>query len=229
MAMEMVMAARVLSGLGGGAKSAGSVFRSGGAAAISTATGAGAAASSFSAGFASKFKGNSYVRDAGGGGRFPYGPGAAAWALWAVPLEVSPPEMGPPLPGESISSVASRPEGVSGAIAGDIADRSLQNYIPQLTNYSLAGDADHWGPYPHYRHWHSSSGGCGARGSTVPTPAAGEEGTAAQAAQPTGPSQIDYYSAGQYEVPEGPYSVVTAAGRERLVSSGHRGGQRGLL
>ena len=64
MAMEMVMAARVLSGLGGGAKSAGSVFRSGGSAASSAATGAGAAASSFSAGFASKFKGNSYVRDA---------------------------------------------------------------------------------------------------------------------------------------------------------------------
>ena len=32
-----------------------------------------------------------------------------------------------------------------------------------------------------------------------------------QAAQPTGPSQIDYYSASQYEAPEGPYSVVTAA------------------
>ena len=32
-----------------------------------------------------------------------------------------------------------------------------------------------------------------------------------QTAQPTGPSQIDYYSASQYEVPEGPYSVVTAA------------------
>ena len=33
-------------------------------AASSAATGAGAAASSFSAGFASKFQGNSYVRDA---------------------------------------------------------------------------------------------------------------------------------------------------------------------
>ncbi len=32
-----------------------------------------------------------------------------------------------------------------------------------------------------------------------------------QTAQPTGPSQIDYYSANQYEAPEGPYSVVTAA------------------
>lgn len=41
--------------------------------------------------------------------------------------------------GESIASVASRPEAVSGAIAGDIADRSLQNFMPQLTNYSLEG------------------------------------------------------------------------------------------
>ena len=32
-----------------------------------------------------------------------------------------------------------------------------------------------------------------------------------QAAHPTGPSQIDYYSAEQYEAPEGPYSLVTAA------------------
>ena len=32
-----------------------------------------------------------------------------------------------------------------------------------------------------------------------------------QTAQPTGPAQIDYYSSSQYEAPEGPYSVVTAA------------------
>ena len=210
MAMEMVMAARVLSGLGGGAKSAGSVFRSGGAAAISTATGAGAAASSFSAGFASKFKGNSYVRDAvvEGGSRMGLGGsvGFVGRAFGGIAAR-----NGATLTGESISSVASRPEGVSGAIAGDIADRSLQNYIPQLTNYSLAGTQITGG------HIHTTATGIAAQeaaeqeGPTVPTPAAGEEGTAAQAAQPTGPSQIDYYSAGQYEVPEGPYSVVTAA------------------
>ena len=210
MAMEMVMAARVLSGLGGGAKSAGSVFRSGGAAASSAATGAGAAASSFSAGFASKFKGNSYVRDAvvEGGSRMGLGGsvGFVGRAFGGIAAR-----NGATLTGESISSVASRPEGVSGAIAGDIADRSLQNYIPQLTNYSLAGTQITGG------HIHTTATGIAAQeaaeqeGPTVPTPAAGEEGTAAQAAQPTGPSQIDYYSAGQYEVPEGPYSVVTAA------------------
>ena len=60
MGMELLMAARVISGVGGGAKSAGSVFKGGG----SAVTGTGAAASGFAAGFASKFKGNSYVRDA---------------------------------------------------------------------------------------------------------------------------------------------------------------------
>ena len=210
MAMEMVMAARVLSGLGGGAKSAGSVFRSGGSAASSAATGAGAAATSFSAGFASKFKGNSYVRDAvvEGGSRMGLGGsvGFVGRAFGGIAAR-----NGAVLTGESISSVASRPEAVSGAIAGDIADRSLQNYIPQLTNYSLAGTQITGG------HIYTTATGIAVQeaaeqeGPTVPTPALGEEGTAVQAAQPTGPSQIDYYSAGQYDAPEGPYSVVTAA------------------
>lgn len=214
MAMEMVMAARVLSGLGGGAKSAGSVFRSGGSAASSAATGAGAAASSFSAGFASKFKGNSYVRDAvvEGGSRMGLGGsvGFVGRAFGGIAAR-----NGAVLTGESISSVASRPEAVSGAIAGDIADRSLQNYIPQLTNYSLAGTQITGG------HIHTTATGMAAQeaaeqeGSPVPNPAVGtangEEGAAVQADQPTGPSQIDYYSASQYEAPEGPYSVVTAA------------------
>lgn len=213
MAMEMVMAARVLSGLGGGAKSAGSVFRSGGTAASSAATGAGAAASSFSAGFASKFKGNSYVRDAvvEGGSRMGLGGsvGFVGRAFGGIAAR-----NGAVLTGESISSVASRPEAVSGAIAGDIADRSLQNFMPQLSNYSLAGTQITGG------HIHTTAtgmafqGAAEQEGSPVPNPAVGtaneKEGTAVQTAQPTGPSQIDYYSASQYEVPEGPYSVVTA-------------------
>ena len=210
MAMEMVMAARVLNGLGGGAKSAGSVFRSGGSAASSSATGAGAAASSFSAGFASKFKGNSYVRDAvvEGGSRMGLGGsvGFVGRAFGGIAAR-----NGAVLTGESISSVASRPEAVSGAIAGDIADRSLQNFMPQLSNYSLAGTQITGG------HIYTTATGIAVQeaaeqeGPTVPTPAPGEEETAVQADQPTGPSQIDYYSASQYEVPEGPYSVVTAA------------------
>ena len=214
MAMEMVMAARVLSGLGGGAKSAGSVFRSGGSAASSAATGAGAAASSFSAGFASKFKGNSYVRDAvvEGGSRMGLGGsvGFVGRAFGGIAAR-----NGAVLTGESISSVASRPESVSGAIAGDIADRSLQNYMPQLTNYSLVGTQITGGHIHTTATSQAFQEAAEQEGSPVPNPAVGtangEEGTAVQTAQPTGPSQIDYYSASQYEAPEGPYSVVTAA------------------
>ena len=210
MAMEMVMAARVLSGLGGGAKSAGSVFRSGGSAASSAATGAGAAATSFSAGFASKFKGNSYVRDAvvEGGSRMGLGGsvGFVGRAFGGIAAR-----NGATLTGESISSVASRPEAVSGAIAGDIADWSLQNFMPQLSNYSLAGTQITGGHIHTTATGRTSQGAVEQDGPTVPTPAAGEEGAAVQADQPTGPSQIDYYSASQYDAPEGPYSVVTAA------------------
>lgn len=209
MAMEMVMAARVLSGLGGG-KSAGSVFRSGGSAASSAATGAGAAASSFSAGFASKFKGNSYVRDAvvEGGSRMGLGGsvGFVGRAFGGIAAR-----NGVVLTGESISSVASRPENVSGAIAGDIADRSLQNYMPQLTNYSLAGTQITGGHIHTTATGRTFHGAAEQGGSNVPTPAAGEEGAAVQADQPTGPSQLDYYSADQYEAPEGPHAVITAA------------------
>lgn len=214
MAMEMVMAARVLSGLGGGAKSAGSVFRSGGTAASSAATGAGAAATSFSAGFASKFKGNSYVRDAvvEGGSRMGLGGsvGFVGRAFGGIAAR-----NGAVLTGESISSVANRPEGVSGAIAGDIADRSLQNFMPQLSNYSLAGTQITGGHIHTIATGMAFQGAAEQEGSPVPNPAVGtaneKEGTAVQTAQPTGPSQIDYYSASQYEAPEGPYSVVTAA------------------
>lgn len=201
MAMEMVMAARVLSGLGGGGKSAGTVFRTAGSAASSAATGAGAAASSFSAGFASKFKGNSYVRDAvvEGGSRMGLGGsvGFVGRAFGGIAAR-----NGAVLTGESISSVASRPESVSGAIAGDIADRSLQNFMPQLSNYSLAGTQITGG------HIHTTAT---SQAFQEAASSAGEEGSVAQEAQPTGPSQIDYYSASQYEAPEGPYSVVTAA------------------
>ena len=199
MAMEMVMAARVLSGLGGGAKSAGSVFRSGGSAASSAATGAGAAASSFSAGFASKFKSNSYVRDAVVEGGYRMGLGGSVGFVGRAFGGIAA-RNGAVLTGESISSVASRPEAVSGAIAGDIADRSLQNYMPQLTNYSLAGTQITGG------HIHTVA----TRKAVEPGP----EGSPAEGAawdQPQSPAQVDYYSASQYEAPEGPYSLVTAA------------------
>ncbi len=98
MAMEMVMAARVLSGLGGGAKSAGSVFRSGGTAASSAATGAGRlpALSRQDLPASSKATPMSGTRWWRAVTAWAW---AAAWALWAVLLGASPPGMGRYSPG----------------------------------------------------------------------------------------------------------------------------------
>ena len=81
MGMELLMAARVITGVAGGARSAGSVFRGG-----SAATGTGAAASGFAAGFANRFKGNSYVRDAvvDGGTRMGAGGTVGLSAVWRL-------------------------------------------------------------------------------------------------------------------------------------------------
>ena len=134
MGMELLMAARVISGVGHSAKSAGSVFgRSG-----STATGTGAAASGFASGFASRFKGNSYVRDAVVDGGTRMGMGGGVGFVGRVFGGVAA-RNGAMLTGESISSVAARPAEAAGTIAGDIADRSLGNYMPQLAGHTLKG------------------------------------------------------------------------------------------
>ena len=176
MGMELLMAARVISGVGHGARSAGSVFRGG-----STATGTGAAASGFAAGFASKFKGNSYVRDAvvDGGTRMGMGGsvGFVGRAFGGVAAR-----NGATLTGESISSVAARPSGVSGTIAGDIADRSLGNYMPQLSGHSLKDTQ--------------------ITGGHISTTATAPDGRQAK---------VDLYSTAQHEAPSTPHTVVTAA------------------
>ena len=134
MGMELLMAARVISGVGHSAKSAGSVFGRGG----STATGTGAAASGFASGFASRFKGNSYVRDAVVDGGTRMGMGGGVGFVGRVFGGVAA-RNGAMLTGESISSVAARPAEAAGTIAGDIADRSLGNYMPQLAGHTLKG------------------------------------------------------------------------------------------
>lgn len=134
MGMELLMAARVISGVGHSAKSAGSVFGRGG----STATGTGAAASGFASGFASRFKGNSYVRDAVVDGGTRMGMGGGVGFVGRVFGGVAA-RNGAMLTGESISSVAARPTKAAGTIAGDIADRSLGNYMPQLAGHTLKG------------------------------------------------------------------------------------------
>ena len=177
MGMELLMAARVISGVGGGARSAGSVFKGGG----SAVTGTGAAASGFAAGFASKFKGNSYVRDAVVDGGVRMGAGGSVGFVGRAFGGMAA-RNGATLTGESISSVASRSPNVSGSIAGDIADRSLGNYMPQFDGYKLKGT--------------QISGG---QISTVATSAGGQS------------SNVEMYNAAQFHKPDGPHSVVTAS------------------
>lgn len=176
MGMELLMAARVISGVGHSAKSAGSVFGRGG----STATGTGAAASGFASGFASRFKGNSYVRDAVVDGGTRMGMGGGVGFVGRVFGGVAA-RNGAMLTGESISSVAARPAEAAGTIAGDIADRSLGNYMPQLASHTLKGT--------------QISGG------HISTTATGTDGKV---------SSVEMFNTAQFEKPAAPHSVVTA-------------------
>lgn len=175
MGMELLMSARVLTGLGGSVRSAGSVFHS------SASAPGGATATAFASGFASKFKGNSYVRDAvvNGGTRMGAGGGLGfvgrAFGGMAA-------RNGATLTGESISSVAIRTPNVSGSIAGDIADRSLSNYMPQFLGHKL--------------------GNTQISGGHISTTATGADGKS---------SNVDLYNVSQFEKPQGPHSVVTAS------------------
>ena len=179
MGMELLMAARVISGIGSGARSAGSVFgRAGGGA---TATGTGAAANGFAAGFASRFSPNSYVRDAvvEGGTRMGFS-GSAGFVGRAFGGIAA--RNGATLNGQSISSVASRAPGASGTIAGDIADRSLSNYMPHMQGFQMKGTQ--------------------ITGGHISTTATTPDGKKAN---------VDMYNASQYEKPDAPHSVVTAS------------------
>lgn len=180
MGMELLMAARLITGVGSGARSAGNVFGRAGSAA-STATGTGAAASGFASGFASRFKPNSYVRDAvtEGGTRMGFGGGAGFIGRTFGGFAA---RNGATLTGDSISSVAARAPGMSGAIGGEIADRSLGNYMPQMQGYQLSDT--------------KISGG------HISTTAVGADGKS---------TSVEMYSASQFEKPEVPHSVVTAS------------------
>lgn len=173
------MAARVISGVAsGGAKTAGSVFR--GANGTAGASGTAATSGGFFAGFASRFKPNSYIRDAvvEGGTRMGAG-GSAGFVARAFGGMAA--RNGATLSSESIASVAARPGNVSGTIAGEIADRSTANYMPQLQGYSL-----------------SCTEITGGRISTVATGADGKT------------SEVEMFNASQFERPSMPHSTVTA-------------------
>ena len=179
MGMELLMAARVISGVAsGGARTAGSVFR--GANGTAGASGTAATSGGFFAGFASRFKPNSYVRDAVVEGGTRMGAGGSAGFV-ARTFGGMAARNGATLSSESIASVAARPGNVSGTIAGEIADRSTANYMPQLQGYSL-----------------SSTEITGGRISTVATGADGKT------------SEVEMFSASQFERPSVPYSTVTA-------------------
>ena len=176
MGMELLMAARVVSGIGSGTRSAGNVFRGG-----SSATGTGAASAGFAGGFASKFKGNSYVRDAvvSGGSRMGMGGtiGFVGRAFGGMAARG-----GATLNGDSISSVASRTSDVSGTIAGNIADRSLGNYMPHMAGQKLTNTQI-----------------TGGRISTTSTSPDGKN------------ASVEMFNVAQYEKPDVPHSVVTAS------------------
>lgn len=183
MGMELLLAARAVSGLAGGhGGTAGSIFKGTSSAAGGAAGVAGSAAGGgFLGGFANKFKGNSYVRDAvvtggtrmGAGG--PTGFVARAFGGMAA-------RNGAVLNSNSISSVAARSPVNSGTIGGDIADRSLHNYMPQLGDQKLSGTQ--------------------ITGGHISTNVVGEDGKS---------TAVEMYSADQYDRPDTPHTVVTAA------------------
>lgn len=180
MGMEMLMAARVLSGVSGGVKSAGNVFKGG-----SAASGAGAAGAGFAAGFVNKFKGNSYVRDAVVNGGSPMGAGGTVGFVGRAFGGIAA-RNGAKLTGDSIASVASKASYVSGSIAGDIADRSLENFMPHLSGQHLSG-----------------TNITGGQITTTATAADGKE------------ANLEMYSASQFEKPDAPHSIVNASDGSR--------------
>ena len=172
MGMEILMATRVITGMGGGFMRAGNVFRGGGA------MGGG---SGFVVGFADKFKGNSYVRDAVVQGGTRMGVGGTVGFVGRMFGGIAA-RNGATLSGNSISSVASQTPDVSGKIGGEIADRSLANYMPHINGKTL-----------------SNTQISGGRISTKSVGADGKE------------TSVDMYSANQFDKPNGPHSIVTAS------------------
>jgi hypothetical protein len=160
------------------------------------------------AGLASKFKGNSYVRDAvvDGGTRMGAGGGLGFVARTFGGMAA---RNGAELTGDSISSVAARPASVSGSIGGDIANRSLKNYMPHMAvgsarTAALTPDGT---PIPG-----AATGGAplaGARFSNTQISGGRISTTATMADGKT--AAVDMYSASQFDKPSSPHSVVTAS------------------
>ena len=168
MGMELLMAARVVTGMGSGFRSAAGTFRGG--------SGAAAAGS-----FADRFKGNSFVRDSVVQGGTRMGAGGSIGFVGRIFGGMAA-RNGAKLTGNSISSVASRTPDVSGTIAGEIADRSLANYMPQMQGKALSGTQ--------------------ITGGHISTTSTGVDGKAAS---------VEMFNASQFEKPAGPHALVTAS------------------
>ena len=188
MGMEMLMAARVIGGFSkGGGQTASSAFSGAGrTAAGAGAAGAGSGTGGILSGFVNRYKPNSFVRDAvvDGGSRMGAGGsvGFVGRAFGGVAAR-----NGATLTADSISSVASRPNKVSGTIAGEIADRSLPTYMPQLANGPTSGMA---------------FSNTQITGGHISTTATGPDGRQ---------SNVELFSSAQYDRPETPHTVVSAA------------------
>ena len=190
MGMEMLMAARVLTGFSrGGGGNAASVFGGGargGAGAAAAGTAGGVAAGGILSGFMNRYRPNSFVRDAvvDGGSRMGAGGGVGfvgrAFGGMAA-------RNGATLTPNSISSVAARPPSVSGTIGGEIADRSIVGYMPQLAGGATAN---------------MTYSGTQITGGHISTTATAPDGRQAK---------VDLYSTAQHEAPSTPHTVVTAA------------------
>ena len=189
MGMEMLMAARVLTGFSrGGGGNAASVFGGGarGGAGAAAGTAGGVSAGGILSGFMNRYRPNSFVRDAvvDGGSRMGAGGGVGfvgrAFGGMAA-------RNGATLTSNSISSVATRPPNVSGTIGGEIADRSIPGYMPQLAGGAAAN---------------MTYSGTQITGGHISTTATAPDGRQAK---------VDLYSTAQHEAPSTPHTVVTAA------------------
>ena len=189
MGMEMLMAARTLTGFAKGGGNAASVFGGAAKAGTGAATGAaGGAASSGSilSGFLSRYKPNSFVRDAvvDGGSRMGAGGGVGFVGRVFGGMAA---RNGATLTPDSVASVATRPPNVSGTIAGDIADRSIKGYMPHLGHGAAAN---------------MTYSGTQITGGRIATTATTKDGQQAK---------VDLYNVAQHERPSTPHTVVTAA------------------
>lgn len=189
MGIEMLMAARALTGFSkGGSGSAASVFGGGAKGATGAAAGAagGASAGGILSGFMNRYKPNSFVRDAvvDGGSRMGAGGGVGFVGRTFGGMAA---RNGATLTPNSISSVATRPPNVSGTIGGEIVDRSITGYMPQLAS-GPAGNMTYSGTQ--------------ITGGHISTTATAPDGRQAK---------VDLYSTAQHEMPNTPHTVVTAA------------------